>query len=297
MKSLCSSFRYNPWNLENPWYGVWAQELVRITEPFNNIIVVPQYALWFTMSDEEPEYEDVKEIDEDAASEEGDDSDDGEDQAQGEGTNNTQDDSADELDCLTERDTDESTQPITQDASPAPAAQPEQDPDTSFALSLLSAHDGMAPELFPDFVALHILAKELNAPTNAELRRRFERRAGFRIIHECCPVIMEIKPFPGRRLKPTKLKRELAGKLAEALEDLGYQCYHLFKKYEHAVRTIAIAASGDHWSHHVIFRTEVPRGVGDGMDTQTWDSLEFLAPVVLGTPASDARMKEITDYL
>lgn len=62
-------------------------------------------------------------------------------------------------------------------------------------------------------------------------------------------------------------------------------------------RTIAVATCGDHWCHRIVVRTDVPRGVGDEMDTGTWDSLEFPAAVVLGTPASDLRIKEITAYL
>ena len=48
-------------------------ELQKLTEPFNNIIAVPQYALWFTIP--EPQYEEIEEIDEDAVSEVGDDDD------------------------------------------------------------------------------------------------------------------------------------------------------------------------------------------------------------------------------
>jgi len=215
--------------MENPWYGLWALELLRITEPFNNIVVVPQYALWYTMPAEELACEEAEEIGEDSVSEDDDDDD---TDADGEDENNDQDDSEDELDCF--RDKDEGVEPIKQEYPHAEDT--EQDPDTSIALSLFTIPDGSAPEVFPDFVVLHILAKELKAPTNALLRHRYERRGGFRIIHECCPLVMEIKSFPERRLKPTRLRKEIVARLDDAKQDLGFQCYHLFKKYEHALK-------------------------------------------------------------
>jgi len=80
-----------------------------------------------------------------------------------------------------------------------------------------------------DFVVPHILVKELNTPTNALLRRRSERQAGYRIIHDCCPVIMEVKSFPKRRLKLARFNGEVLARLADARQDLGFQCYHLYK--------------------------------------------------------------------
>jgi hypothetical protein len=48
----------------------------------------------------------------------------------------------------------------------------------------------------------------------------------------------------------------------------------LFKMYEHALRTIVIAASGDYLTHRIVSRAEVPRATD-----------------------SDRRMKEIADYI
>lgn len=260
-----------------------------MTEPFNNIIVVPQYALWFAIPEEEPEYEEIDEIDEDAVSEVHDD-----DDKSGDEVDYKLKDSKDELDCFIDKD--ESAEPLKNDDSDV-SRRLEQDPDTSITESLFTIPDGSAPQLTPDFVVLHILAKELNTPTNALLRRRYERRAGYRIVHECCPVIVEVKSFPKRRLKSAQFNREVLARLADARQDLGFQCYHLFKKYEHALRTLMVAASGDYWTHRIVHRMEVPRGMGDEMDSSTWDALIFPAAVVLGSPASDLRIQEITDYL
>ena len=303
MKSLSASFRFNRRNMENPWYGLWAHELLKMAEPFNNLVIVPQYALWFTMPDDEPDDESIEEVDEDAVSE----IDDEGDLDEG-GTHESvdsddeldllryKDESDDELDIL--RDKDESIEPI-EDQNPAAqnTEQELQDPDRSIAESLITIPDGSAPQLTPDFVALHILAEKLRFPTNAHLRRSYERRAGYRITHECCPLVVEIKSFPSRSLTPARFKKELASRLGVAKKELGYQCYHLFRKYPRSLRTIAVIASGDHWTHFIVRRSDVPRGAGDEMNAETWNALEFPDAVILGTPASDLRMGEISDYL
>lgn len=282
--------------MENPWYGLWMLELLKVTEPFDNIVVIPQYALWFTLSADEPEVEAMEEIDEDAVSEdessaqeEDSDQDDGGDWDEGEPYS-----SDDELDCF--RDADESVNAL-KNETPNIIVDIEQDPDTSITDSLFTVPDGSAPQAIPDFVALHILTKKLVLPYNTHLRSRYERRAGYRIIHECCPLVVEIKAFPARKLKEVKLKKMLTTRLADAVQDLGFQCYHLFKRYEHALRTVAIAATGDHWTHLIISRSDAPRAVGDFMDTKAWDDLVFPAAVILGTPASDLRMQAVADFL
>ena len=287
MKSACSSFRFNQRNMENPWYGLWTIELLKLVESLNNIIIVPQYALWYTL-EEESDIESIEGVDEDAVSED-DDQDEHEDKP-------NEDEDEDELDLF--RDPDERPVSITHeepDISKCPSI--EQDPDISFAESLRTIPDGSAPQIIPDFVALHILAKKLEFSSDPRRKRRYERRAGYRIIHECCPLVVEIKSFPKRHLTLKTFNRKLSIRLNWAIQDLGYQCYHLFKMYEHALRTVVIAASGDYWTYRIVTRADVPRAKGESMDTQPWDDLEFPPPVVLGTRDSDQRMKDILDYL
>lgn len=288
MTSACTSFRYNPRNTENPWYGLWTLELLKLAQSFNNIIIVPQYALWYTLPEQESDIESVEEIDEDDISEGGKQDESGEENDQSERS-----ESDDEINFL--KDEDESVEAIR--VEDPQILDIEQDPDTSLAESLFTIPDGSAPQVIPDFVALHIQAEELKYPSKARHKRRYEQRAGYRIIHECCPLVVEIKARPSRRLKPAKFRRMLSSRLANATQDLGTQCYHLFKMYEHALRTIVIAASGDYWTHRIVTRADVPRATGDGLDSETWDDLEFPSPVVLGTPDSEQRMKEITQYI
>jgi len=293
MKSACSSFHYNPRNLENPWHGLWTTELLKLVEPFNNIIIVPQYTLWYPLPEEEPDVESIEEVDEDAVSEGGDQDEHGHKR---EDSEDEPDDSNDELDLLW--DMDECPVAITHE-EPETSSHPdiEHDSDTSSTGSLHTIPDGSAPQVIPDFIALHILAKKLRFPPNPRHRHRYERRAGYRIIHECCPLVVEIKTFPTRNLSPADLKTMIDVRLGWAVQDLGFQCYHLFKMYEHALRTVVVAASGDYWMHRIVTRADVPRARGDGMDTRSWNRLIFPSPVVLGTQDSDRRMREISDHL
>jgi len=49
------------------------------------------------------------------------------------------------------------------------------------------------------------------------------------------------------------------------------ECYHLFKRYEHALPEVAIAATGDHWMHLIVTRSNAPQAVGDCIDTDACD--------------------------
>ena len=189
MKSACSSFRYNPRNMENPWYGLWTIELLKLVESFENIIIAPQYALWYTLPDEEPDIESIEDVDEDVVSEGGHQVDRGDEEE------DKPDDCNDELDLL--RDPDESSIAIAHE-EPEISNYPdiEQDPDISFAESLCTIPDGSAPQIVPDFVALHILAEKLEFSSgNPRRKRRYERRAGYRVIHECCPLVVRSNLF------------------------------------------------------------------------------------------------------
>ena len=57
--------------MENPWYRLWTLELPNLTHSFNNIVLVPQYALWYRLPNQESDDESVEEIDEDDVREDG----------------------------------------------------------------------------------------------------------------------------------------------------------------------------------------------------------------------------------
>jgi hypothetical protein len=222
------------------------------------MIVVPQFPLWFIPQDD------------DSDEEEGDEND---------------PDGIDELDVIGQRDGDE------QDSEQGEVeGEDEVGNITTDSVGTIVGSD--TAELLPDFVILHFLAKHL--PVN---HPRFSQLGGMAITHQCCPVIVENKKAPSRRLVGILLTRAVDALLGEAQEQLGTQCYHLFARYPHALKTVAVAAAGDYWTFRTVYRHEIPRAVGDTISTVTWDQLQWLPYAKLSSPTSDARLHQIYDML
>jgi hypothetical protein len=230
------------------------------------MVVVPQFPLWFRADDEDSDVEE------------------------------TLANSDDEMDLFLypeERDADE------QDAELGGSVDElENDVNSSCADadvttdSMVTVPDGNAADLFPDFVVIHLLAKRL--PMH---HPRFTPLSGIQITHQCCPLVVENKRFPKRSLIGPQFNVVLEALLGVAKNDLGYQYYHLFKQYRHAISTIAIAAAGDYWTHRTVHRDEVPKLVGDFFDVSEWEDVHWPPHVVLGTPISNKRLMEIHEVL
>jgi hypothetical protein len=289
-QSYCASYRWNERNLERPWYGLWTVTLGHLTETFDNMVVIPQYPLWYI-----PDEEDGDE----KASVEGDDFSDEEiagsatDQSRNE-EHDIADPDNDPIDLFQypeERDPDESMTPHVDSCG-----LPDSEVDIS-GDSLVTVPDGNASERLPDFVVIHLLAKRLRNSFP-----RYKSLGGLQITHQCCVLVVENKRHPSRVLKGRRLKASLTTALSAALFDLGYQCYHLFKNYPHATSTIAIAAAGEYWTYRIVYREDVPKpavddNIGDLMDVSIWDSLEWPGYVALGTRESDAQLSKIYEML
>ena len=173
------------------------------------------------MPEEEPEYEDIEEIDEDAVSGLSKVSDDDDNKSDDEVDSNLKD-SEDELDCFIDKD--ESTEPLKID-NPDLCRRLEQDPDTSITESLYTiVPDGSAPQLTPDFVVLHILAKELVNIRLPMLSSDVDMSGG-QVTGSFSNAVRSswrlYKSFPKRRLKPAQFDREVLARLADARQDLG----------------------------------------------------------------------------
>ena len=80
-------------------------------------------------------------------------------------------------------------------------------------------------------------------------------------------------------------------------EQLGIQCYHLFARYPHALKTIAVLAAGDYWTFRIVHRYEIPRASGDSIGTAAWDQLHWPVYAKLSSPISDGRLQEIYNIL
>jgi hypothetical protein len=259
-KSFCSSYRYNPRNIERVWYGPWCQVLSDLVEEFDNMVVIPQFPLWFIPGDEEPDESD------DAPA--------------------TDDESLDELDCFRAipDEWDEDERHIKRK-------------DLDLIADITTDSIGTLPgsnvaELFPDFAIVHLLAKRL-----PQGHPHFKRLHGIQITHECCPVVVENKKFPKRSLIGDEFVIAASVLLQDAREQLGMQCYHLFKKYPCSMFTIAIAAAGDLWTYKKVHRNEVPTPDGDEMVTDKWDTLIWPPFTTLGTGRSNLMLMEVHEAL
>jgi hypothetical protein len=302
--SYCASYQFNPRNLERPWYGRWNLTLNNLIGSFDNMIVTPQFPIWFDPGDANSDGEDafmsLFDEDDEAADSSYEPASEGQ---QGSGDDEVLDSSdeaasdgqqgswgapgTDPLNLFQydERDPDELPTPHVEDEDCSSEADLSRD-------SMFTIPDGRATERLPDFAIIHLLAKQLPAPFP-----RFESLAGLQITHQCCAVLVEVKANPSRKLRGRALKTGIIALLAIAREGLGYQSYHLFQKYLHAKSTIAIAAAGEYWTHRVILREEAPTAMGPFLDMVLWESLQWPKYVKLRTPQSDLRFQEIHDLL
>ncbi|OBZ69661.1 hypothetical protein A0H81_10387 [Grifola frondosa] len=101
-------------------------------------------------------------------------------------------------------------------------------------------------ERIPDFAIIHLLAQSL-----PRRHPRFAELGGVHIIHQCCIVLVEVKPHPSRTANRRERLHNRDLFLSQAQEDLDVQCYVLFEQYPRALATVCIAAAGQYWTHHV----------------------------------------------
>jgi hypothetical protein len=279
-KSYCASYKWNPRNLERPWYSLWLLTLTQLTERFDNMIVVPQYPLWYVPQ-------------------EGDSDSDGEELSLHGGVEGTVKCSSGVVQGFSDND-DPDIDPLDlfqypEERDPDERLSPGQDDDTDCSPdvdlssgSMITIPEGEASERFPDFAIIHVLAKRLPARFP-----RFRDLAGLQITHQCCAVVIENKASPSRKLSGQAFQDALDANFIVAQTDLGYQCHHLFKEFNHATSTIVVAAVGDYWVHRVVRRCDAPKVRGEFMDMAIWDELDWRPHVKLGTAASDVMLHDI----
>ncbi|OAX31899.1 hypothetical protein K503DRAFT_870435, partial [Rhizopogon vinicolor AM-OR11-026] len=63
--SFAFSYTFNPRNLEYHWYPLWNQTLSDMVSDVPNVIVAPQYPIWFVPQDDEVGNEDERDKDDD----------------------------------------------------------------------------------------------------------------------------------------------------------------------------------------------------------------------------------------
>lgn len=225
--SFAFSRTFNSRNIEFHWYALWAQILSDLVADVPNLIVVPQFPVWYVPTKDDDDDDDD---DEDDGDEDDDEDDDDDDEDEGDG------DDPEEIDLL------------------PPGSSPEDEDeefgcgagDVSFA-STVPQKD--AEQVLADFSILHLKA--------AAQPQQMDRYGGWAITEVNIGLLVEVKRSASRSLEGQEQSEAISEKIKEACDDLITQAAHVFiqdldKKYVYA-----IAASGPYWRGTTIHRTQV----------------------------------------
>lgn len=246
-RSLAASYRANPRNLENPWYGFWQYELNYLIRGRPDFEVLPQYALYSRNST--TKMGDV--LGDNEKRDEGENPD-PPDQPGKEDTVHEMLDDAIDKDPRNKR---KEVKEVPLPAHPPPPPVRHLECDRSPNASTLTAETDHTKTHFtstyvPDFVVLHLCA--VTSLLRDGDKFRYDALGGLQITHTCCPIIVEIKRSPQRKKRDIAFADECDSLLEEAFSGLFDQCGHYFEMFPKATSVIAIAASGAHWSHRIV---------------------------------------------
>ena len=204
-KSFAYSRTFNQRNPEYNWYSLWNQTLSDLVSDIPNVIVAPQYPVWFIPQNDE-------EIEEDEG--DGDGNDPEEIEVTIGGSHHSR-----HAECtLLEVDDEDGV-----------------DADVSFA-STTPEKD--AKSVIVDFAIINLSAVPLHQP------RQKVRYGGWKITQANVGLLVEIKRFVSRGLTDAESKKALEGRIIEAHDDLVTQAAHLFLQDEGKDSVLAIAAAG-----------------------------------------------------
>ena len=207
-KSFAFSQTCNPRNLEYHWYPTWNQVLSDLVIDVPNLIVAPQYPIWFVPQNDEENGDasdpEETEDDEDISDPE---------QIQDDGDNGGADDPEEMV--------------VSDDEDHVMA-------DVSFASTL---PEKGAKSAIVDFAIIHLTAVPQPKHTT--------RYNGWRITQANVGLLVEVKKFASRSLTGAELEHAVQGRIAGARDDLINQAAHLFVQDECKDSVMAIAAAGN----------------------------------------------------
>ncbi|KAG1855808.1 hypothetical protein C8R48DRAFT_719373 [Suillus tomentosus] len=215
--SLAFSRTFNSRNLEFHWYPLWNQILYELVADIPNLVLAPQFPVWFVPDDDDG------------------DGDDDEDENDG--------DDPEEI---------ISQPPEEQPTKEAPENQdnPNEDDDEAAAAGDISFASTVpqkdAEEVIVDFVILHLKAVAQPQP---ELKTRY---GGWRITAASVGLLVEVKRFPSRSLAGENQTTEIVSRIMEACSDLVEQAAYVFVQNPNTDSVWAIAAAGPYWCSAII---------------------------------------------
>lgn len=204
-QSFAFSVIFNSRNMEYYWYPVWGQTLSDLAADIPNLIVGPQYPVWF--------------VPEDAEDDQGDECDD----------NNVADDPEEVK--IRESNTEESpSHDIDDELGESEGGELE----ISFACTVPEKD---ARTALVDFAVIHV-----NGLPHPQQKSRY---GGWRITAAEVSLLVEVKKFASRRLTGEEFNDELDERVSEAREELVLKAAHLFIQYPNQDSVLALAAAGN----------------------------------------------------
>ncbi|KAJ8579486.1 hypothetical protein M405DRAFT_886440 [Rhizopogon salebrosus TDB-379] len=223
-KSFAYSRTFNPRNIEFYWYPVWDQTLSDLVSDVANLVVAPQFPVWFVPQDDQDSEDEVNE----------DDDGDGDDPEEVETHNPNTKNSAPAAGNSTFSGDD--------DAGEFEAG------NISFASTVPQNN---ARSAIADFAIIHVTGQR-----QPKLKNRY---GGWRITGAKVGLLVEVKRFARRSLTGKEFNEELELEVAPACDDLLEQAAHLFLQPENKDQdaVLAIAAAGPFWCNTKIYRANV----------------------------------------
>ncbi|KIJ09406.1 hypothetical protein PAXINDRAFT_157890 [Paxillus involutus ATCC 200175] len=236
-KSLAFSRTFNERNLEYMWYPSWCLTLVDLVADCPNLIVAPQYPLYYS-ADALDKWQREMGIEDE---EEGCDPDDGEFDPDDEEV----DPNAEEFDLDDEEvDPDYEEVPAVRGRATAFAGPPVRAPSHS-----IEPEEDVSMD-FEDDGSVATIPGRGGEDDN-------DRYGGWRITEVSVPLIVEEKRFPSRSLSGPALATRIKGHIADAMYQLHQQAAHLFLSDSKPQSVMVIGACGPYWSNTTIDRGNI----------------------------------------
>ncbi|KAI9570976.1 hypothetical protein HD554DRAFT_2080235 [Boletus coccyginus] len=258
-RSCAISSTHNRRNLEAPWYSAWCHTLTQLVEDFADLIVCPQYTIYFTPESPEDEEEEGDGEEEDSLREE-------------EFPDVNMGPSGKPPQCPT----DESTFDDVTDIS-----------DASFS-TIGTKPDKDADNLITDFAVIKVSPKRVNAFHG--------RYGGWRIMQISLPLLVENKRYPKRKLKGNESVSDMLPLIIAAMEQVEVQAAYTFQQYPHMKSLIGVAACGPWWTRAVLTPELVHRHL-EFLPDRKRPKPKWERTLKLNTPSSDRRLQELQEML
>ncbi|CDO68802.1 hypothetical protein BN946_scf184805.g11 [Trametes cinnabarina] len=150
---------------------------------------------------------------------------------------------------------------------------------------------------FPDFIISHTRTVTLPQPNDPDRKLGWMRRMQLKVVHQCFPVIVEIKGCPSRKISSEdEAKTSAQRRLVEAESELFTYLHDCFIRDLSAGAAIAISAAGPYWRWMEVKREDIQMAFLDEnpiVDADFLHRFDTTAIYVLGTQESDEQLNRL----